>query len=261
MLDAKERAMERSLEHSLRILSIPDSAEDGSARPQPHRATATNRAAKRGFDLVVSGTLLALTAPLFALLAILVAIESPGGVFYRCHRVGFRGRPLAMLKFRKMHATAAGPALTLANDDRFTRIGRFLSATKLDELPQLWNVFRGDMSLVGPRPEDNRFVEMHKDGYSRILSVRPGVTGLTQLAFAKESQILDPDDREGYYVRDLLPQKVDLDVLYATKRTLALDVKVLLWTVAAVIMRRDVAVNRATAKLGFRRRGAEPTPN
>ncbi len=246
--------MDRSLEHPVRILSIPHLTEDGIGRPLHPSAGRVNRATKRGFDLVTSGLMLLVTAPLFALLAVLVAVESPGGVFYRCYRVGFHGRPLAMLKFRKMHATATGPALTLADDDRFTRIGRFLAATKLDELPQLWNVFRGDMSLVGPRPEDARFVEMHRDGYARILSVRPGVTGLSQLAFARESEILDPNDREGYYIRDLLPQKVDLDVNYAARRTLWLDIKILFWTAAAVVARRDVAVNRQTANLGFRRR-------
>ena len=230
------------------------SPDHGGAGGERVPLTLGNRAAKRGFDVVLSGALLLLTAPVFALLALLIAIDSPGGALFRCNRVGFRGRPLSMLKFRKMVEAASGPALTAADDDRFTRIGRLLSATKLDELPQLWNVLRGDMSLVGPRPEDKRFVDLHPERYQQILSVRPGMTGLSQLAFARESEILDSNDREGHYIRVIFPQKVELDVRYATTRTLWLDAKILLWTAAATIIRRDIAVNRRTTQLGFRRR-------
>src|SRR3954471_14004532 len=94
-----------------------------------------------------------LLLPLLVAIALLVVVDSPGPVFYRAERVGFRGRPLMMLKFRKMHANAAGSALTTANDSRFTRIGALPARTRLDELPQLWHVLRGEMSLVGPRPE------------------------------------------------------------------------------------------------------------
>ena len=104
-------------------------------------------------------------------------------------------------------------------------MGGFLARTKLDEVPQLWNVLRGEMSLVGPRPEDPGFVALHEDDYRTILQVRPGVTGLCQLAFAKESAILDPSDRLGHYVADILPQKVRLDVLYARTRSFRGDLR------------------------------------
>jgi lipopolysaccharide/colanic/teichoic acid biosynthesis glycosyltransferase len=149
---------------------------------------------------------------------------------------------------------ANGSALTGSHDPRFTRIGRFLARSKLDELPQLWNVLTGGMSLVGPRPEDRRYVELHEDAFRTVLSVRPGVTGLCQLAFAKESEILDPEDREGHYLERILPQKVALDLLYVETRTLSLDLRILVWTVLPVILRRDVAVNRVTADLTLRKR-------
>ena len=138
-----------------------------------------------------------------------------------------------MLKFRKMVEGATGHALTGDVDPRFTRIGRLLARTKLDELPQLWNVLRGQMSLVGPRPEDAGFVELHESEYREILTVRPGITGLGQLAFAKEAEILDPGDMVGHYVDRILPQKVHLDLLYARTRTLRGDLRILVWTVLA----------------------------
>jgi lipopolysaccharide/colanic/teichoic acid biosynthesis glycosyltransferase len=105
------------------------------------------------------------------------------------------------------------------------------------------------MSLVGPRPEDPAFVELHQTAYSTILEVRPGITGLSQLAFASESDVLDPDDRLGHYVGRILPQKIGMDQLYAKRRTLGMDVKILWWTLRAVVGGRDVAVHRETARL------------
>ena len=211
-----------------------------------------DRGAKRLADVVVAGLLLLLAAPIIALLAVEIRLESPGPAFYRCRRVGLRGRELWMLKFRKMHDGAGGPALAAARDERFTRLGPFLARTKLDELPQLWNVVRGEMSLVGPRPEDRSFVELHLESYEAILGVRPGVTGLSQLAFARESEVLDPGDRIGHYVTSILPQKVRMDRLYAMNRSLTMDLKILWWTAAAIFVRRDVAVHRETGRLGLR---------
>jgi lipopolysaccharide/colanic/teichoic acid biosynthesis glycosyltransferase len=157
-----------------------------------------------------------------------------------------------MLKFRKMHDGASGPALVVPEDERFTRIGAFLARTKLDELPQLWNVLKGEMSLVGPRPEDPHFVELHRKPYEEILAVRPGITGLSQLAFARESEVLDPDDRERHYTERILPQKIRMDRFYATNRSLGMDLRVLWWTARAVVARRDVAVHRETGRLSIR---------
>ena len=210
--------------------------------------------AKRGLDLVLAATLLVLLALPIAVLALAIRLDSPGPSFYRCRRIGFRGRAFSMLKFRKMHDDATGPALTAKGDERFTRFGRFLAETKLDELPQLWNVLKGDMSFVGPRPEDPGFVAEQAEAYERILDVRPGITGLCQLAFAKESEILDPDDALRHYLSSILPQKVGMDVLYAERRSLAMDVRILGWTFAAVALKRPVAVHRDSGQMNVRRR-------
>jgi lipopolysaccharide/colanic/teichoic acid biosynthesis glycosyltransferase len=209
---------------------------------------------KRTLDITVAGLALLALLPVVLAAVILVRLDSPGPAFFRCQRAGFRGRMLRMLKFRKMHDGASGRALTTDDDDRFTRIGIWLARTKLDELPQLWHVLKGEMSLVGPRPEDLEFVQRHSDEYDRILGVRPGITGLSQLAFAEESAILDDVDPLGHYVERLLPQKVGLDRMYASKRSLLLDLRILFWTVAAVLLRRQVAVHRDSGKMNLRRR-------
>lgn len=215
-----------------------------------------DRALKRLIDIIVSLVLLVLLSPVFLLCVVAIAIESPGPVFFRCRRAGLRGADLLVLKFRKMRHGEGGPALTASGDVRFTRLGRILAKTKLDELPQLWSVLKGDMSLVGPRPEDDEFVRLHRTDYAEILTVRPGITGLSQLAFAAESEILDPDDIIGHYVNAILPQKAALDRLYVAERTLGMDAKIILWTVLPVLLRKDVAVNRHSGALTMRNRPA-----
>jgi len=211
-------------------------------------------AATRALDLVVAVLVGIASLPLVSVIAVAIKVDSRGPVFFRCRRVGHRGTPFGMLKFRKMVDGAGGPGLTALHDDRLTRVGRLLAHSKLDELPQLWNVVRGQMSLVGPRPEDPRFVETQQAAFAPILEVKPGMTGLSQLAFARESAILDPDDRVGDYLRRILPQKMALDALYARRRTVGQDVRILWWTAIAVLGRRDVAVHRITGRPGLRRR-------
>jgi lipopolysaccharide/colanic/teichoic acid biosynthesis glycosyltransferase len=222
--------------------------------------TLVDRAVKRTLDLLAAGVLLVLLAPVLALIAAAVRLDTPGPVFYRCRRVGYRGAPLDMLKFRKMREDVPGLPLTLRQDDRFTRVGRVLARTKLDELPQLWHVLRGEMSLVGPRPEDEWFVELHREAYKEILAVRPGVTGLCQLAFAEEGAILDPADRIRDYTERLLPQKTRLDRLYAKRRSIWMDFRIMGWTAVAVVLDRDVAVHRETARLTVRASREERSP-
>ncbi|MFY9577989.1 MAG: sugar transferase [Gaiellaceae bacterium] len=213
--------------------------------------------ATRLLDILVSVGLLLVFLPIVAAAAAAIKLDSGGSVFFRCRRVGFRGSELQMLKFRKMHEGAAGPAVTLCTDERFTPVGRVLAKTKIDELPQLWNVLKGEMTLVGPRPEDPAFVGLRRADYNTILTVKPGITGLCQLAFAKESEILDEEDSVGDYVERLLPQKTALDILYVRHRSLLMDLKILAWTVIAVVLRRDVAVHRGTGNLSARRRPLE----
>jgi lipopolysaccharide/colanic/teichoic acid biosynthesis glycosyltransferase len=214
-------------------------------------------AAKRLLDLIIAATLLALLSPLLATLALAIKLDSPGPVLYRCRRVGRGGADLFMLKFRKMRDDAAGLPLTLSGDARLTRLGRFLAGSKLDEIPQLWNVLKGEMSLVGPRPEDPQLVALAGGGYAEILRVKPGMTGLTQLAFAHESSILDRENTVADYVERLLPQKMALDRLYASSWSLLLDLRILRWTVAAVMLGKDVAVHRVTGHMSVRRRTVE----
>jgi lipopolysaccharide/colanic/teichoic acid biosynthesis glycosyltransferase len=209
---------------------------------------------KRLVDVVASVALLLLVSPLIAVVAVAIKAESRGPVFYRCNRVGLDGREFRMLKFRKMLDGTTGSPLTLRSDERFTRIGSFLAKTKLDEVPQLWNVVKGEMSLVGPRPEDPSFVRRLPQKYSRILSVKPGMTGLSQLAFARETEILDPTNPVDDYVSRVQPQKAALDDFYSGHRSLRLDLRILAWTAVAVLLRRDVAVHRDTMKLSRRRR-------
>ena len=208
----------------------------------------------RGLDVGVALALLILLLPLMVAAAIAVRVESRGPTFFRAERVGFRGRRLRMLKFRKMHRHASGMALTTDDDHRFTRVGVMLAKLKLDELPQLWHVLVGDMSLVGPRPEDPGFVALHASEYDTILDVRPGITGFSQLAFLEESRILDDDNPLDHYVERILPQKVGLDMEYARSRSFRLNLRILRWTGAAVVMRRQVAVHRDTGKMNLRRR-------
>jgi len=227
-------------------------AELGTGRPLTNDAL--RAAVKRALDITGAGLALLLLAPLFALIALLIVIDSRGPVFHRCDRMGFRGRRLRMLKFRKMHPGATGGPLTVANDERLTRVGAWLVRTKLDELPQLWHVLRGDMSLVGPRPESPGFVAGFDADYEQILGVRPGMTGFTQLAFAREGRILDPRDPGGHYVRALLPQKVRLDRLYAAGPSLRRDLAILVATLATIALRVPIAVDRMTGALSIRRR-------
>jgi lipopolysaccharide/colanic/teichoic acid biosynthesis glycosyltransferase len=214
-----------------------------------HRRTAA--VLRRALDVTVSLAVLFVTLPL----ALAIAVAIKGG----SRRRPTRGEPFTMLKFRKMRESASGPAITAQCDVRFTRVGRVLARTKLDELPQLLNVLRGDMSLVGPRPEDASFVALHTDAYEAILSVRPGITGLSQLAFAKESDVLGDDDPIEVYIGRVLPQKVQIDWLYARSRSLATDLRILVWTALAVVLRQDVSVNRVTGALTLRRRRSQRT--
>ena len=247
------------MRHDLRL---PPDVLGGS--DSKHRLGADRRRARKALNSVAiglldrlgAGILLILLSPLIIALAVVIMLDSPGPPFFRCRRLGYRNREFGMVKFRKMDVGAAGLPLTSPNDDRFTRLGGFLSKSKLDEIPQLWNVLRGEMSLVGPRPEDRRFVELQAKAYATILNVKPGITCLSQIAFVRESEILDPADRERQYLERVLPQKVLLDQLYAEDRSFRLNVRILVWTFAAVVFHRQVAVHRDTGCLTLRRRPA-----
>ena len=234
-------------------------AAEGRAAIAVAVGSAIRASAKRGLDIAVSATLLALLLPVIAVTALVVILESRGPALYRAERVGYRGSTFRLLKFRKMRRDAAGSPLTVAGDERLTRVGAWLCETRLDELPQLWQVLRGRLSLVGPRPEDPGFVSIYARDYDEILTVRPGLTGLSQLAFAREGQILLEDAPVEHYVGTILPQKIRLDRMYAAQRGLLLDLRILLWTLAVLLLKWDVAVHRETGKLTLRRRARRET--
>jgi lipopolysaccharide/colanic/teichoic acid biosynthesis glycosyltransferase len=211
-------------------------------------------AMKRAFDVTSASVLLVAVVPLIICIAIAIKLDSPGPVFYRVRRVGHRGRVFWMLKFRKMYDGERGAPLTQADDPRLTRVGAVLTRARLDELPQLWDVLRGRMSIIGPRPEDPRFVDLHRARFARILAVRPGITGITQVAFAYEREILDVNDPVGDYVHRILPQKLELDTLYTRRSGLLLDLTVIWWTLVTLFVRHPIAVDRTTARMRVRRR-------
>jgi lipopolysaccharide/colanic/teichoic acid biosynthesis glycosyltransferase len=184
---------------------------------------------KRVFDFVIALGGLIVLAPIFAVVAALVKCDSPGPVFYAGDRIGQHGRPFKILKFRSMAVDAdrQGPPVTHRDDPRVTRVGAFLRRTKLDELPQLWNVLKGEMSLVGPRPETPSYVALYTPEQRRVLEVRPGMTGLPQLSYRDEEEHLSPDSWEQDYVNVLMPQKLALDLEYARRQSFALDVQIL----------------------------------
>jgi lipopolysaccharide/colanic/teichoic acid biosynthesis glycosyltransferase len=229
----------------------------GRARQREGRlASRLDGAARRTLDVVVAAVVLLLAAPALALIALAIVIESPGPIFYRAERIGRRGHRLRMLKFRKMWPDAKGRALTADADLRLTRVGSILAKSRLDEMPQLWHVLRGQMSLVGPRPEDPSFVAEHAAAYRQILTVRPGLTGFAQLAFAEERRILSVADPVADYLGRILPAKCRLDLLYVRDLSLWTNLRVMTWTAITLVLRRPVAVNRATGRLGVRRRPA-----
>lgn len=180
---------------------------------------------RRLMDVGGSAVGLVLLSPVMILIAAVVKLDSPGTVFHLAERVGKDGKPFRLCKFRSMvnGAHCSGPAITTAGDSRITRSGRFLRSAKLDELPQLLNVLRGDMSLVGPRPEDPRYVALYTQVQRRVLRVRPGMTSAASLAYRHESRLLAEEGWELEYIKHILPHKLAIDLEYLAHRTLASD--------------------------------------
>jgi lipopolysaccharide/colanic/teichoic acid biosynthesis glycosyltransferase len=187
---------------------------------------------KRLFDLVLSVPLAVATLPVLAAVFLANRLDGDRGpLLFRATRVGEGGHPITVLKLRTMvDATGPGSLLTQRNDPRITRIGRFLRKSKIDELPQLWNVVRGDMSLVGPRPEDPAFVDWTNPLHQDVFSARPGITGLAQLAYAREEELHVGSDAVELYRTRILPRKLRLDRWYLDHWRVALDVRILMET-------------------------------
>jgi lipopolysaccharide/colanic/teichoic acid biosynthesis glycosyltransferase len=192
--------------------------------------------------MLAAGMGLLLLLPLMAGIALLVKLTSAGPVLFRQERIGKQFQRFWIYKFRTMVADApsAGRAITVGDDPRITRVGRLLRQTKLDELPQLWNVLRGDMSLVGPRPEVPRYVEMFRDDYQEILAIRPGITDLASLRFRNEAAVLaKAEDPEREYCEHILPEKLRLAREYARRSSLSFDLLLIARTLGVAFRTGD----------------------
>ncbi len=193
---------------------------------------------KRAFDLVLGSLALIAVSPILAGVVVATRVSGDRGpLLHRARRVGERGTIITVLKVRTMLVTIDGPRLTGPDDPRVTRVGRFLRRYRIDELPQLINVVRGDMSLVGPRPEDPAFVDMSDPLHRRVFMAKPGITGLAQLQFHDEARLLLGTDPERRYRDEILPAKLRLDADYLDARTTRLDIQILLRTIGAVVGR------------------------
>ena len=194
---------------------------------------------KRTFDIVISVAMMVLLSPFFLLIALAIKRDSPGPVIYRGKRMGRDGRIFEILKFRTMYEAPesySGPRVTAHDDPRITPLGRWLRATKLNELPQFWNVLKGDMSLVGPRPEDPTIAQgWPRAVQTEILSVRPGITSPASVHYRNEEALLDSENVFQQYIRELAPDKIRLDQLYVQRRSFYLDLDTLLWTVLILL--------------------------
>jgi lipopolysaccharide/colanic/teichoic acid biosynthesis glycosyltransferase len=193
---------------------------------------------KRLLDVLASCCGLVVLAPLWGTIAAAIRLDSPGPVFFRQERMGRGFKPFSIYKFRTMvvDAPLKGGLLTAGDDPRITRVGRWLRGSKLDELPQLLNVLLGDMSLVGPRPEVRKYVELFRDHYETILRVRPGITDWASLQYRDESAILaQAVDPEQEYLHRILPDKLRLAEEYVRHSSVRLDLVLILLTLAKLL--------------------------
>jgi lipopolysaccharide/colanic/teichoic acid biosynthesis glycosyltransferase len=190
---------------------------------------------KRAFDFAAALAGLALLSPVLLAVGLAIKLSDPGPVFFLQTRVGLNFKPFKVLKFRTMRQGGDGPQITAGGDLRITAVGAFLRKTKLDELPQLFNVLAGEMSLVGPRPEVPKYVELFKDDYRVVLSVRPGITDYAAIEYRDEEKVLAAfKDPEAGYVKEVLPAKIALYRRYIAELGPLTDARILLGTLAAV---------------------------
>ena len=192
---------------------------------------------KRLFDFLVSSIALLVLWPVFLLIGVLIKLDSKGPVFYLQKRIGKGGNPFKLYKFRTMVTDAdKGRLITVGNrDPRITKVGYWLRKFKIDELPQLINVWKGEMSFVGPRPEVSRYVELYDDQQKKVLSVKPGITDYASIQFRNENEILEnQDDPESFYIHHIMPQKLMLNNKYIAEQSLWLDIKIIFQTIFSI---------------------------
>lgn len=197
-----------------------------------------NKIFKRLFDIIASFIGIILISPFLLIIAICIKLGSNGPIFFKQERVGFKGKHFLILKFRTMIVDAEkyGKQITVGKDDRITSVGKFLRKYKLDELPQLINVLKGDMSLVGPRPEVPRYVKLYSKEQLKVLEVRPGITDLASLRYSDENDLLGTvENPEEYYINVIMKDKLNLNLEYIDKSNVLNDIVIILKTIAKCI--------------------------
>jgi len=225
-----------------------------------------NSKGKRTLDFVVAIAALIVASPLMFLSALAIRATSRGPALFRQRRLGLNAEPFQLLKFRTMDTTAtpSGPGVTRAGDARITRVGQWLRKWKVDELPQLINVLRGEMSIVGPRPDLEEYWRQVTDVERQVLAIKPGLTGAATLVFSNEQDLLaqiPPSDLVVFYVRDLLPRKARLDCEYAARANFVSDCRVLLKTLAAMVSPSMFHDSTEAIPLAQSRNAANHKPN
>lgn len=211
-----------------------------------------SRYGKRCFDAIAALAGLTILSPFLLLTAIAVRLDSPGSAFFLQLRSGQFGKPFRIIKFRTMRSASAknGPLITVSGDSRITRIGFWLRKTKFDELPQLFNVLRGDMSLTGPRPEVPKYAVLYNPQQAHVFVAKPGITGPAALAYVNEEEVLSQQkDPEGYYVYSLMPAKLELDLAYCRNICFWEDLVLICRTFGRLI---NPGVQRAKVRLMIR---------
>ncbi len=194
---------------------------------------------KRIFDLSFALVGIIILLPLFLIMGALIKLDSPGPVFFRQIRIGQFGQEFRIYKFRSMvaNAEALGKQITVAKDQRITRVGRFLRKSKLDELPQLFNVLKGEMSLVGPRPEVPKYVALYMAEQRQVLKVRPGITDLASIEFRNENELLgSTHSPEDLYIQEIMPKKLELNMKYIAQASLGFDLLIIFQTLWRVLL-------------------------
>jgi len=197
---------------------------------------------KRLFDIICSLFGLISISPIFLVVPILIKLDSKGPVFFKQWRIGKDGKQFKVYKFRTMlqDADKVGSLITAGNDQRITRIGKLLRRYEIDELPTLINVLKGDMSIVGPRPEVPKYLKHYNRKYREVLSVRPGITDLGTMKFRDEAKYLNGQNHGEIYEKEILPQKLDLYLEYVHNNSFFFDLKIILKTIVLILKQRKI---------------------
>lgn len=193
-----------------------------------------NRTIKRLFDILASGIGIIILSPVLLIIALRIKTGSDGPIFFKQVRVGKDGKEFEILKFRTMvvDAEKMGRQITVGADNRITKVGGFLRKYKLDELPQLFNVFKGDMSLVGPRPEVPRYVKLYTEEQRKVLNVKPGITDLASIRYRDENELLgQAENPDEFYINTIMPDKLALNLEYINKSNVFYDIYIIIETI------------------------------